>query len=50
MGGNQSIEKDLSEYKNNESIGLFRHVQIHGETFVEIVKNIPNEKVFMNWI
>ena len=50
MGGNQSIEKDLSEYKNNERIGLFRHVQIHGETFVEIVKNIPNEKVFTNWI
>jgi hypothetical protein len=49
MGANESIGRDMIEFKNHERVGIYRHVQTAGESFIEIQRELPSQKIFNDW-
>lgn len=46
MGASESIDKELIEFKSNERVGIYRHVQSAGQNFIEIQRQLPNQRIF----
>jgi antitoxin component YwqK of YwqJK toxin-antitoxin module len=41
MGPPQSLEKNLSDYKNNERIGIYHQFEENGRIMATIAKQLP---------
>ena len=42
MGAQGSIEKNLSEYKNSERMGVYRQFEENDRNLIEISHRVPN--------
>ena len=49
MGAQGSIEKNLSEYKNSERMGVYRQFEENDRNLIEISHRLPNEATFKRW-
>lgn len=50
MGAGESIDKEMIEFKNHERVGIYRHLQSGGEGFIEIQRELPNQRIFNDWM
>jgi len=49
MGAQGSIEKNLSDYKNSERMGVYRQFEENDRNLIEISHRVPNEAAFKQW-
>ena len=42
MGGRQAVPQNLSEFKNSERMGVYRHIEDNGRSLIEISRSLPS--------
>lgn len=50
MGAGESMGKEVIEFKQHDRVGIYRHLQISGENFIEIQRELPNQRIFNDWL
>lgn len=49
MGTEQTLTKDISDFKNNERIGVYRQFEENNRNMIEVTKQLPSENIYKEW-